>query len=383
MATANPFDLLGDDDSDDPSLLIAAQQQKIAVKKPAPSPAGAAAAKLPSKPASPAPAVKDARSNTAPTRGGSAGGIGGGRGGPGRGRGGRGSGPSQGRGNDSGNVNGFWGGYGGAGGGGEDGDAGKPLERERGPFGGPRQLYHGGRRGGYGNAEAGGDSGRPTRRVFERHSGTGHGNELKREGSGRGNWGSPNDDVIAQEAEEVVKSEDKLLSTEKQPDQEVAPTSEANKESKDGPENKNEEKEQEDKEMTLEEYEKIREEKRKALMAMKAEERKVDLDKDFETMQQLSLKKGNDDYFVKVGYEKDSKRKDNVDRDERIKKSVSINEFLKPVDGERYYSGGRGRGRGDRGQARGSYGCSSMAGITAIAPAIDDPGHFPTLGGKQ
>lgn len=54
------------------------------------------------------------------------------------------------------------------------------------------------------------------------------------------------------------------------------------------------------KEMTLEEYEKIREEKRKALLALKAEERKVGLDKDFESMQQLSNKKSSDDVFIKL-----------------------------------------------------------------------------------
>lgn len=52
--------------------------------------------------------------------------------------------------------------------------------------------------------------------------------------------------------------------------------------------------------MTLEEFEKIREEKRKNLLAMKNEERKVDVDKEFESMQQLSVKKGNDDIFIKL-----------------------------------------------------------------------------------
>lgn len=52
--------------------------------------------------------------------------------------------------------------------------------------------------------------------------------------------------------------------------------------------------------MTLEEYEKIKEEKRKALLASKPEERKVELDKDFKSMQLLSLKKGNDDVFIKL-----------------------------------------------------------------------------------
>lgn len=51
--------------------------------------------------------------------------------------------------------------------------------------------------------------------------------------------------------------------------------------------------------MTLEEYEKLLEEKRKALQALKtAEERKVDT-KVFESMQQLSKKSG-DEIFVKL-----------------------------------------------------------------------------------
>lgn len=64
MATLNPFDLLGADDAEDPSLLIAAQQ-KIEPKKAAAPAAGkqqpppskaASQAKLPSKPAPPAQA---------------------------------------------------------------------------------------------------------------------------------------------------------------------------------------------------------------------------------------------------------------------------------------------------------------------------------------
>lgn len=142
--------------------------------------------------------VKDIRSGSAPTRGGFPGGIGGGRGGLGRGRGGRGGGPGQGRDYENGNLNGLSGGYGGAGGGGEDGDKGRPLDRERGPYGGPRPPFRGGRRGGYGNEEAGGDSDQPPRRVYERRSGTGRGYENKREGYGRGNWGKPTEDALPQ-----------------------------------------------------------------------------------------------------------------------------------------------------------------------------------------
>lgn len=66
MATMNPFDLLGDDDNEDPLQLHAAQQQKLptpasAPKKtpgqaPAKPNAAAANAKLPSKPLPPSQA---------------------------------------------------------------------------------------------------------------------------------------------------------------------------------------------------------------------------------------------------------------------------------------------------------------------------------------
>ncbi|XP_008810382.2 RGG repeats nuclear RNA binding protein A-like [Phoenix dactylifera] len=371
MATANPFDLLGDDENDDPSQLIAVQQQKIAAKKPA----APAAVKFPTKPAPPSQAARETRSSAAPTRGGV------GRGGPGRGRGGRGGGTGPNRDFGNGNANGFSGGYGGGGGGGGgvEGDAGRLPERDR----GPRPPFRGGRRGGYGNGEAGGESEQPPRRMYERRSGTGRGYEMKREGSGRGNWGTATDDVIAQATEENVNVDDKILASEKQPEHDDVPSSEAKKD-KDAQANEAEEKEPEDKEMTLEEYEKIREEKRKALLALKTEERKVEIDQELQSMQQLSLKKRNDDVFMKLGSDKDTgKKKDVADRDERAKKPVSINEFLKPAEGERYYSPvgrGRGRARGDRGPFRGGFGGGRGSGAPAAAPSIEDPGQFPTLG---
>ncbi|CAK9149385.1 unnamed protein product [Ilex paraguariensis] len=129
------------------------------------------------------------------------------------------------------------------------------------------------------------------------------------------------------------------------------------------------------KEMTLEEYEKVLEEKRKALQTLKTQERKVDV-KEFESMQQISNKKNNDDIFIKLGSDKDKR----AEKEEKAKKAVSINEFLKPAEGKSYYSpGGRGRGRGRGG--RGSY---SGGGRTSNveAPAIEDQGQFPTLGAK-
>ncbi|KHN11561.1 hypothetical protein glysoja_006014 [Glycine soja] len=131
-------------------------------------------------------------------------------------------------------------------------------------------------------------------------------------------------------------------------------------------------------EMTLEEYEKVLEERRKAFQALKTEERKVDT-KEFESMQALSSKKDNHDIFIKLGSDKD-KRKEAFEKEEKSKKSVSITEFLKPAEGEAYYNPGRGRGRG-RG-SRGGGGYHGSATNNAPAPSIEDPGHFPTLSAK-
>lgn len=52
--------------------------------------------------------------------------------------------------------------------------------------------------------------------------------------------------------------------------------------------------------MTLEEYEKVLEEKRKALDAEKNEERKVEADKAFASMQLVDNKKREEDIFIKL-----------------------------------------------------------------------------------
>ncbi|XP_018460065.1 RGG repeats nuclear RNA binding protein A isoform X2 [Raphanus sativus] len=211
-----------------------------------------------------------------------------------------------------------------------------------------------------------GEGERP-RRIFERRSGTGRGGDFKREGAGRGNWGTPGEEVLAVETEEVAGVETEKDAVEKPADDD------ANKENSAEVE---EQKEPEVKEMTLDEYEKILEEKRKALQSQNTSERKVDT-KVFESMQQLSnKKKSNDEIFIKLGSDKD-KRKD--DKEEKAKKAVSINEFLKPAQGENYYRGGGrgGRGRGGR-VSSGGYGSNR----SETAPAIADTAQFPSLGGK-
>ncbi|KAG9456544.1 hypothetical protein H6P81_001052 [Aristolochia fimbriata] len=385
MATSNPFDLLGDDDNDDPSLLIAKQQEK-GVSKKVVSVAAPVPAKLPSKPLPPAQAVKEVRKPVASAP------RGGGRAGNARGRGTRGDGAGGNR--DFGsneNANGFAGGYGGDGGK-ADGVLNKPSERGLGVYSGGRLPFRGGRRGGY----RGGDSGdfeQPTRRQFDRQNGVAQGQDTRREEIGHDNWVTNQEEPHIQESEGTADLENNSL--EKQQDQEQMQTMDASKETMKNPAEEMEKQEPEEKEMTLDEYEKVLMEKRKALNVKKTEERKVNLDKEFESMQQLSLKKGNDEYFIKVASDKDSgKRKESVDREERVKKSVSINEFLKPAEGERYYSPrgrGRGRGRGDRGPSRGGFGGGGGGdysvgvgggSIMPPAPSIEDPGQFPTLGGK-
>ncbi|CAM8877730.1 unnamed protein product [Rhodiola kirilowii] len=359
MSTGNPFDLLGLDENDDPSQLILASEQlkqaaTAAKKAPPQTAAQAKPGKLPTKPLPPSQAVKEARHE---------GGQGGARG-TGRGRG-------HGRGGSEINRVSFkndstYGGppvpYKVS----EEGEAGKTFERQAG-YGGPRRSFRGGRRGGFSDGDA--PEGERPQRVYERHSGTGRDNGFKRDGAGRGNWGTPTDE-IALKTEEAPIQREKVEDAEKQfGDEDV---SDMNKEKTE----EEIEKEIEAKEMTLEEYEKILEEKRKALLALKTEERKVD-DKEFKSMQQISSKKNNDEIFVKLGSEKD-KRKEVAEKEERAKKSVSITEFLKPAEGERSYGrSGRGRGRGSRGGFNGgSYN------NTAPPANIEDPGHFPALGVK-
>lgn len=370
MASANPFELLVDDDNDDPRQLLASQQPKVAAavqaKKPQPPAKGGAAkappaAKMPSKPLPPTQAVRDAKSEN--VRGGF---RGEGRGNVrGRGAGGFNRDSFNNENRVSGNT-GFSGGYNRA------SEYKDNLERPSDQnYGGPRGGGRGNRRDGFTNGEA--VEGERPRRVYERRSGTGRGNEIKRDGSGRGNWGSPTDE-IAPEVEENVNLVERSLDSEKQFGGENAADS-----NKENPVKEAEEKE-EDKEMTLEEYQKVLEEKRKVLLAPKSEERKVNVDKELQSMLQLSSKKGNDDVFIKLGSEKD-KRKEAADKEDKVKKSVSINEFLKPSDGERYHgSGGRGRGRG-RGGSRG-YEAYPTSNTLSAAPAIEDRGQFPTLAAK-
>lgn len=63
--------------------------------------------------------------------------------------------------------------------------------------------------------------------------------------------------------------------------------------------------------------------------------------------------------------------------------AVSINEFLKPAEGENYYRGGGRGGRGRGGRGRGGVSSGESGGYrNEAAPAIGDAAQFPSLGGK-
>ncbi|CAF1834549.1 unnamed protein product [Brassica napus] len=154
------------------------------------------------------------------------------------------------------------------------------------------------------------------RRTFERHSGTGREGDIKSEEAGRGNWGTPGEEVVVVETEEVAGVE-----TEKPAGDEVA--ADANKEN-----------------------------------TAEVEEQKESEDK------------GSD------------KEKHKDDKEDKAKKAVNINEFLKPGEGENYYrGGGRGRGRGGR-DGEGASGGGFDGYRSEAAPAIGDTAQFPSLGGK-
>ncbi|RWW69011.1 hypothetical protein BHE74_00023419 [Ensete ventricosum] len=127
-------------------------------------------------------------------------------------------------------------------------------------------------------------------------------------------------------------------------------------------------------EMTLHEYAKVLQEKRKALVSLKIEERKVVVDKDFESMQLVEKKKEDD--FIKLKIEKEKlKKKDNTEKEEKVRKR-----YIGPSSGRGRGSGGRGRGRGgDRGGYRGGY--SGRGGHDATTGLhFEDPAQFPLLG---
>ncbi|KAI3967026.1 hypothetical protein MKW92_013161 [Papaver armeniacum] len=395
MVTMNSFDLLGDVDNEDPSQLLELLQQKIKSKKLSSVVPDAdevsAAAKFPSH------AVKERREGYSGPRDGERGGTGRGRGGRRSGFGGRNSYSNESSDGYTPNDSEL------------EKDSRNGFDREHGMRHGPgpyRPI-----RGGVNTWGDPFDGGNRYRRISNRWSGsTKHGNSATAHDQPE----EKHEDLVA-EMKEIISDEveqSDAPASEAINDWEESKINEENNEEKEAEAKKAEEaakkaeeeaskkaeeeakkaeeearRAEEEKKMTLEEYEKVLEEKRKVLVAMKAEERKVELDKSFESMK--LLKKGEEEIFVKLGSDKNSgKRREDGDREEKAKKSVSIIEFLKPAEGERrnYRSGGgRGdRGGGGRGATRGRGGGhnNNNARSSPDGPSIGDISLFPSLGGK-
>ncbi|RVW34399.1 RGG repeats nuclear RNA binding protein A [Vitis vinifera] len=140
--------------------------------------------------------------------------------------------------------------------------------------------------------------------------------------------------------------------------------------------------------MTLGEYEKQLLEKRKNLPALqKTEGKRVIVDKEFESMQRIDKKK-EDSLFIKLKTENDKlKRNSSFDKEEKVHKAVSIDEFLKPAEGGRRPPRRRWREEREREKARPEEEIqadsveAAPAPASAPAPCIEDQFQFPVLGG--
>lgn len=412
MATKNFFDLLGDDENEDPSQVVVrgnsspleVKSSSGAVKKPS------ASSKTPSKLAHPADAVKGSQSGLDDV----------GKAGQPGGRGGRGIRGSY---NDRDGVARDDGGYRERNfnndrsdvqtrdGDGFVGARNMSVEKSLRSDNGEGRFFEGSRGGGRGRGRVGrgyseGEE-RTRRREFDRHSGNSRGNESeKRAGAGRGNWGTDVDSALIVDTVESYKAEEASEVEEGFSKIEQESLNDATVE--EGAAEVVPKEEEEDSEMTLEEYEKVLEHKRRVFHAEKVSERKVEVDKAFEKMLLVNNKKREEDVFIKLGHDKEKVKRDAAEREEKVRKPVSINEFLKPVEGEKYYGPPSNRGRGGRGgraerrevsdrresggrigreSSRGSFGGGRVGGSRGMygstsAPKIEDQSQFPTLGAK-
>lgn len=340
VATNNPFDLLGDDD--DPVQVAAAapaDAKKVEAKKPA-----KAEEKSGSKPAADAApaATKGARE--------------GGRGGKGKG-GGRGGGGYYNRDDaQDGEVTGYQGRGGKGGKGGKGGRGGK----------------------GYGGGGGGGDGEerRPPKRDHDRRSASSRGNEVnKRGGAGRGNWGSETEPISADKPATEEKADGEEATAEKL-DGEGEPTEVP--------------KEEEDNEMTLEEYEKAQEQKRLDFKnQFKAGTRDSKVDEAAFAEMDIVTKPAEEDQILQVGAKAAKAKKDG----KKIEKETTTVETNFHIPREETFSprkGGKGEGRkGGKGQSgfggagggRGQRG-GRGGGKAYQAPDLSNESAFPTLGGK-
>lgn len=197
---------------------------------------------------------------------------------------------------------------------------------------------------------------------------------MKRGGTGKANWGSENDDVTNATKGEADGEATEAAEPELDPEAEAAAAEAAA------------EKEREEKEMTLEEYQKVLKEKKEALTAAfnkeNSSDRQVSED-DFAKMGKV-VKAEETDYFSGPAKERKGKAKKASDANDAEPVLTGFKVASKddaPRDsGKR--SGGKGKDRPRR-EGTGKGGPAAFGGKGGrgySAPNIGDASAFPTLG---
>ncbi|CEG48067.1 Predicted RNA-binding protein [Plasmopara halstedii] len=196
---------------------------------------------------------------------------------------------------------------------------------------------------------------RGPRRDFERRSGTGRGKETSRQGGGAHNWGNKADPT-EQLAEADLQEGAKLVSDEESPEE--LPV---------------EEQEEEEVQLTLDEYLEKKKSSRSGELFAEVEVRQVS--NEFSSAVQITKEGKTPDFmdsqYEKVYSKKTSGRKKQVITDVGFR-TEKPERFTREFDSSR---GGRG-GRGARGNGR----SGGRGGRSANVPNVTDMSAFPSLG---
>lgn len=215
-----------------------------------------------------------------------------------------------------------------------------------------------------GNRSRGAPGERPRKREHDRHDASGRGHETeKRHGQGRGNWGA--------EGDEVKDLEEKLNIADEEGGEGDAPA------------------EEEEKQMSLEEYEAMLAEKRAALNtqreAAKIDDAQLSGLKAFEKPEEEDIFGSVAGGKTKAVREKERKERETIDVGFRIQSADEVRGGRSGGRGGDRRGGGRGgdrrgsRGGGGAGAARGNQRGGGRGGRGANIN-VNDTSAFPTLG---
>lgn len=204
-------------------------------------------------------------------------------------------------------------------------------------------------------------------RVFDRRSGTGRGREGKRNGAGRGNWGTNQDEQKAQVEETETKETQEAPVETKEAAEQPQAEQEAPKE------------EEEEKTKTLEEY--MKELKKPAVALPEARKATEVSNPKWKEYTALTRSFEGEGGFLFKDEEQPTKG-GKKETQEAAKKGVRADEVLNFTEGSpKSFRGGRGGARGGRGGARGGRG-GARGGRSGPAPNFSDKSAFPDLATK-